>query len=74
MLVYKDESYKINGALYEVHKRLGVGLLEKVYQEALAIELKYRNIPFKGKNGLTFTIGIKNSMHNTLQTLYAMTK
>lgn len=47
MLVYKDEAYKINGALYEVHKRLGVGLLEKVYQEALEIELKHRNIPFE---------------------------
>ena len=47
MIVYKDEAYKINGALYEVHKRLGVGLHEKVYQEALAIELRYRNIPFE---------------------------
>jgi len=47
MLVYKDESYKINGALYEVHKRLGVGLMEKVYQQALEIELKHRNIPFE---------------------------
>ena len=35
------------GAIFEVHKRLGVGLLEKVYQEALAIELKHRNIPFE---------------------------
>ena len=30
-----------------MHKRLGVGLLEKVYQEALAIEFEYRNIPFE---------------------------
>lgn len=47
MIVYKEESAKIVGAIFEVHKRLGVGLLEKVYQEALAIELTYRNIPFE---------------------------
>lgn len=46
-IIYKEESAKIVGAIFEVHKRLGVGLLEKVYQEALAIELKYRNIPFE---------------------------
>ena len=47
MIVYKEESAKIVGAIFEVHKRLGVGLLEKVYQEALAIELKHQNIPFE---------------------------
>ena len=46
-ILYKEESAKIVGAIFEVHKRLGVGLLEKVYQEALAIELKNRNIPFE---------------------------
>ena len=46
MIIYKEESSLIVGAIFEVHKRLGVGLLEKVYQEALAIELEYRNIPF----------------------------
>ena len=34
-VLYKEESAKIVGAIFEVHKRLGVGLLEKVYQEAL---------------------------------------
>ena len=46
-ILFKEESAKIVGAIFEVHKRLGVGLLEKVYQEALAIELKHRNIPFE---------------------------
>ena len=47
MIVHKAESSKIVGAIFEVHKRLGVGLSEKVYQEALAIELEYQNIPFE---------------------------
>ncbi len=44
---YKYESSQINGAVFEVHKRMGVGLAEKVYQEALALELRLRNIPFE---------------------------
>lgn len=47
MIIYKDEAYRINGTLYEVHKQLGVGLHEKVYQEALAIEFRLRDIPFE---------------------------
>jgi len=46
-LIYKDECYKIVGACMEVHKTLGCGFLEAVYQEALAIELAKRNIPFE---------------------------
>ena len=46
-LVYPQESYKIFGAIYEVHKRLGIGLLEKAYQEALEKELRYQGIPFE---------------------------
>ena len=46
-LLYPEECYKINGALYEVHKELGPGLLEKVYQEALEKELKLQGIPFE---------------------------
>lgn len=46
-LLYPEESYNITGALYEVHKALGPGLLEKVYQEALEKELKLQGIPFE---------------------------
>ncbi|WP_340152189.1 GxxExxY protein [uncultured Marivirga sp.] len=37
-------TYKINGAAIEVHKELGTGLLENVYQKCLAHELQNRNI------------------------------
>ena len=45
-LIFKDEVYSIIGAAMEVHKVLGCGFLEPVYQEALEIELRMRKIPF----------------------------
>lgn len=45
-LLYKDEAYQIIGACMEVHRELGCGFLEVVYQEALEIEFQARNIPY----------------------------
>ena len=44
---YKLETYKIIGACMEVHKNLGCGFLEAVYQEALEIEFFDLEIPFE---------------------------
>ena len=45
-LIYEKESYEIIGAAQEVHRILGHGFLEAVYQEALELEFEKRNIPF----------------------------
>lgn len=39
-----DLTYKINGAIYEVNRVLGPGFLEKVYENALMMELKERGL------------------------------
>lgn len=52
-LLYKNESFKIIGAALEVHKTLGCGFIEVVYQEALAEEFKKRNIPYEREKELT---------------------
>lgn len=45
-IVYKEESYKIIGACFEVYKQKGFGFTEPIYQECLAIEFEIQNVPF----------------------------
>jgi GxxExxY protein len=49
------QTYAIIGAALEVHNQLGNGFLEGIYQEALAIELELRGIPFHREQMLTVT-------------------
>ena len=43
-LLYKEEVYKIIGAAIEVHKELGPGFLESVYEECMVLESNKRHI------------------------------
>ena len=51
-LFYRDESYKIRGALFAVHRELGCGFLERVYQDALEVEFRLRNIPYEREKAI----------------------
>ncbi|MCX6582382.1 MAG: GxxExxY protein [Candidatus Aminicenantes bacterium] len=44
-LLYREEVFRIIGAAIEVHKELGPGFLEAVYEEAMVIESNERAIP-----------------------------
>ena len=50
---YKNFMYPVIGALYEVHKELGPGLNEYVYQEGLAMQLEEENIAFEREKEYT---------------------
>ena len=45
--MFKEESYAIQGAIFEVYREMGSGFLEPVYQECLGKELQRRGIPFR---------------------------
>ena len=52
-LIYKEESYKIIGACYEVYREKGCGFHEPVYQECLEIEFRLQGILFVPKKPLS---------------------
>ena len=51
-ILFKQESYDIQGAVFEVYREMGCGFLEAVYQECLEKELCKRGIPFKAQVAL----------------------
>jgi GxxExxY protein len=54
-IIYKQESYSIMGACFEVYNERGCGFLESVYHECLAIEFEYQQIPAISKPALTLS-------------------
>lgn len=59
-LVYPDLSYEIIGCAYQVWDELGWGHLEKVYQRALAIAFKSKNIGYKEQ--IHYPLKFKNEL------------
>jgi GxxExxY protein len=51
-LLFEEKSYKIIGACMTVHKELGSGFLESVYQEALEKQFIKENIPYQRQQKL----------------------
>ena len=54
-ILFKDLSFSVIGAAMEVHKILGPGFLESVYQLALEKELDLRGVPFQHQVELPVT-------------------
>jgi len=57
-ILYREEVFKIIGAAIEVHKTLGAGFFEAVYQEALEIEFRLQGIPYESQKQIQ--IGYKD--------------
>jgi GxxExxY protein len=51
-LLYSDLTREIIGAAMEVHRTLGSGFLESVYEEALAIEFDLRKVQYERQKGI----------------------
>ncbi len=51
-LLYEALTESIIGAAIEVHRQLGPGLLESVYEECMCQELRLRDIPFRAQTEL----------------------
>src|SRR4051812_34627157 len=54
-IVFKEESYAITGACFEVYNEKGCGFLEPVYQECLQMEFEHQRIPAIAKPLLTLS-------------------
>ena len=66
-LLFEEETYQIIGAAQEVHKELGPGFLEIVYHDALEIEFRRGNMPYKRE----FPISIYYKNEKLNRTYYA---
>ena len=52
-------TYQINGAIFEVNRVLGAGFIEKVYENALVIELRERGL--KAENQVPIKVKYKGT-------------
>ena len=62
-MTLNEITYQIRGAIYDVYKELGPGLLESVYEEALCFELELRGLEVERQ--LQVPIEYKGNVLNT---------
>lgn len=53
--MFSEETFLIIGAAMEVHKTIGCGFTEPIYQEAFEEELRLRNIPYQREKSFHVT-------------------
>lgn len=68
-LLYKDLTHKILGAAMEVHRNLGPGFSEKIYENGFAVELNLQRIPYEQQKKITMTYKEHNLGDYILDTL-----
>ncbi len=54
-LIYREESYQIVGACFEVYREKGCGFAEPVYQECLELEFQLQGILFSPQERLALS-------------------
>jgi GxxExxY protein len=54
-VLFSDECYAIQGAIFEVYREMGCGFLEAVYQECLEKEFSKRGVPFQSQVAIELT-------------------
>ena len=64
-VLYPNECYAIQGAVFDVYKEMGCGFLEAVYQECMENELNRRRISFSAQSELKL-----NYKNDTLKQTY----
>src|SRR5436190_1090019 len=51
-LLFREESYALIGACFEVYREKGNGFVEPVYQECLELEFGFQRIPYESQSAL----------------------
>jgi GxxExxY protein len=54
-VLFPDECYAIQGAVFDVYREVGCGFLESVYQECLEREFRLRQLPFEAQKELVLS-------------------
>ena len=71
-IIYREESYKIMGACFEVYKEKGCGFTESVYQECLQIEFQRQGIHLLPNPSWNWNTKARNLINSSNLILYVL--